>query len=653
MLIGKNKRINSFLSSLLWLFLFLCLVIFIPNPSDNLDIWYHIASGNFFLTHGIIYHDVFSFTEYGNRWIPYEWLAAISFAFLYKIGGFFTIKIFVALFTTLQIVIFYKIIHNIFRLSFLYSLFLTITFFLFNSFFFVPRPYIIANTLFIIFLYVILNYLLNNKNLLWIIIPLFFIWTNVHGSGILGIGLFLITTIGCFLYWLFSKSSRSLQKSKILFIFTGVLFIISILPPLGFLDYQQLWLFMEHKQLISSMIDEWHPLYNSEIILLGILFSFFSGIIILFSAYSLKKNKMFLYYCSILLGLLVFTYQAVRNVFVGSSLLLLLLAYVFTYKKKLQYFILGMITLIASVWASVLYTRFLNYQLYYPIQAASFITKNKLPGHIFNDFTYGSYLLSKLYPQQKVFIDVRVDVYITKELPDLYKLYNNAKQIPTKQFNTVLNNFFDKYQINYVLIRTQKDTVQWKIYNTLQTDPRWKLIFWDDVSVIFIRNSTKNNSIIRRFGASVSTPFLDTPYQEGKDTQAFMEYNRMIQYANSGVSQNAIGTLLLKQKQIDNAKKHFLEAVKLNPHFDSPYLNLGEIAAYQNDYQSAIDYYKKGITLAPETLFSYVRLGQFYLQGYQDKENAKTQWEKALSLTEDVTTRTKIQSMIDSLEQTQ
>lgn len=46
-----------------------------------------------------------------------------------------------------------------------------------------------------------------------------------------------------------------------------------------------------------------------------------------------------------------------------------------------------------------------------PVQAADFVLKNDLRGKMFNVYSFGGYLIHRLYPERRVFIDGRADLY--------------------------------------------------------------------------------------------------------------------------------------------------------------------------------------------------------------------------------------------------
>src|SRR5437763_10345720 len=53
------------------------------------DVSWHIATGQWILDHRAIPHtDPFSFTWFGKRWVPIEWLAEVIYASAYRLAGY-------------------------------------------------------------------------------------------------------------------------------------------------------------------------------------------------------------------------------------------------------------------------------------------------------------------------------------------------------------------------------------------------------------------------------------------------------------------------------------------------------------------------------------------------------------------------------------
>jgi hypothetical protein len=110
----------------------------------------------------------------------------------------------------------------------------------------------------------------------------------------------------------------------------------------------------------------------------------------------------------------------------------------------------------------------------FPVKAVDYIMSHPIKGNMFNEFTWGGYLLYRLWPGEKVFIDGQTDFYgedLTREYADVYNGNNN--------FEAILN----KYSINWVIVRQRS-----KLAFELEKSPElWKLDYRDELSVIYSR----------------------------------------------------------------------------------------------------------------------------------------------------------------------
>jgi hypothetical protein len=56
----------------------------------------------------------------------------------------------------------------------------------------------------------------------------------------------------------------------------------------------------------------------------------------------------------------------------------------------------------------------------FPAAAVDFLQKENLPGALYNAYGWGGYLIWRLYPAQRVFIDGRADVYGDAFIEDVF-----------------------------------------------------------------------------------------------------------------------------------------------------------------------------------------------------------------------------------------
>lgn len=109
----------------------------------------------------------------------------------------------------------------------------------------------------------------------------------------------------------------------------------------------------------------------------------------------------------------------------------------------------------------------------FPREAVRIIAERYPGARVFNNYDWGGYLLYKLYPRNRVFIDGRLDPYWTL-LPGDYETVKDEKPGWQK--------LLDEYQISVVLLRPTD-----RLGEGLSRDPQWKLVYVDSRSALFSR----------------------------------------------------------------------------------------------------------------------------------------------------------------------
>ncbi len=644
-----KKHLTVLAVSLFFIFIFFSSVI----PLRDYDIFFHLKSGEIIAQQGIIHKDVFSFSASNSEWYPYEWLFQVGVYYSNQIFGFNAISYLTAIFIAIQIGLIFLLLKNILKLGVVPSLLISFLFYASVYEFMAARPYIVAYPIFTANIYLILDYLLYNKNRLYLMVPLMFIWTNLHGSMFLGIALFGAYAGVSLLNFFLNKKKNELKKFWVLSLYTLIMGIITILPPLELTQWRLLVKFYQDRILLSHFIDEWTPLAYNPV---GFaIFSATTAVVFILLFFVVFKRKLYRE-ATWLLPLLVFAplaYTASRNLYLAYITFVVLVGFAiskFNFKSfsRLQKgLVVLLIAALLGTHAWLLYIKKQPLMLYYPVSASQFILDQHLAGNMFNEYNYGGYLLYRLYPYQKVFIDGRTDVYIDNIIPD-YQTLATQKDLPDDQYKKFLyDNFWNKFNISFVVLRTEQHEVMRKIARLLTDDPNWSLVFWDDNTEIFVRRDGKNDPVINEWGAKAATPYSTTLFRPNQMEQALQEYQRMIGYADSGRSRNAIGFINLNQGKFNEAALEFNRAIALNPNFESPYMNLAEISAKNGDLNTAIELYKKAQSLNPSRGLIYIRLGQLGLQDGWSIGQAKSVWSKGLKNAEDENDKKELQHLLE------
>ena len=112
----------------------------------------------------------------------------------------------------------------------------------------------------------------------------------------------------------------------------------------------------------------------------------------------------------------------------------------------------------------------------FPVAAVQFIKEERPPGPMFNELNYGSFLIWTLWPEYKVFVDNRNDIFYGGAFDE----YMAAAMAGG---NSAWRHIFDRRGINLVVIRPNS-----LLADALTEAFDWKLIYRDPKAVIFTRN---------------------------------------------------------------------------------------------------------------------------------------------------------------------
>ncbi len=153
------------------------------TPADT-DMWWHLAAGRATVTTGRIPSvDEFSFTARGRPWIDVQWLAQVGLYALYCVGGHAALAILVA---ALVVVAFAFVYAQMAGSPFLRA-FIIVLAAAASSIIWSPRPQMLSFAFLGVTSYVVYLCKWKQINRLWVLIPLFVLWANVHGGYALGL----------------------------------------------------------------------------------------------------------------------------------------------------------------------------------------------------------------------------------------------------------------------------------------------------------------------------------------------------------------------------------------------------------------------------------------------------------------------------------
>ena len=531
----KHKK-TKLLSKIAWVIVILVSIVscikFIYEP----DIWWQIRTGNWILENGQVPKiDMLSYTYFGDPWINVKWGAEVIMAFINNTLGAELLP-FLQIFCLLSIVFLVTKIHHYFtnktfgtsiktnRIGIVSSilLMLLIVNFRLNS-----RPEMFSHLFTIVSLFIILKH--KNSNWIFLLIPLQIIWTNTHEAYGIGMVIMLLFLVSLWSEYLFfnKKYGFGINYKPIKYSFATISSILAVsINPHGFKMITHplniLGQLSENKyteELISFRMDGYWK-YQS------ILVIFISIILI---AKLLKKEnsttpllfrsfqKIGTGYSILLVGFLYLSLTSFRNIpffiFITTPILATILFSFETKKKNTTPIYLGLIGISIFFYFSITTNTFYkklspqeNYGLGIdtennPIGSAKFINDNNIKGKGFVDYLSSSYFM---YADTsfKSFIDLRdLDVFdvtffnyvfSTYQMPEvLNNSKNNGKSF--WQYLDEIDNF------NYIVILNSPEFQNMNRF-FLHRNNKYKLVYADNLNSIYLKNSTKNQELIKKYG---------------------------------------------------------------------------------------------------------------------------------------------------------
>jgi hypothetical protein len=110
-----------------------------------------------------------------------------------------------------------------------------------------------------------------------------------------------------------------------------------------------------------------------------------------------------------------------------------------------------------------------------PIEATRFLLRERLPGPLFHDMAFGSYLIWAAQPEYPVFVDPRIDLYP----PKIWRHYLEISEATCYWEQRV-----DQYGINTLMLSSQGQPA---LIKAAQESPNWRLVHQDPSVVFFVR----------------------------------------------------------------------------------------------------------------------------------------------------------------------
>jgi hypothetical protein len=452
------------------------------------DVWWHLRTGQLILqNHSLFHTDPYSFTRFGHPWINHEWLSEVLLFGLYRFAGFGGLT-----------VAFGVVIAATFLLVFTRSAgrpYLASLITLWGAVASAPswgvRPQMFSLLLASIFL-VLLEASEHRPRLLWWTAPLMLLWANLHAGYPIGLVFIALFLMGEALEAAISPDpwQKSMPRLKQLASAFALCLALIALNPNGVQLYrypfETLTSVAMHRFIQEWFSPDFHdPTYLP---LLLMLLALVAGLALL-PRYPRLRNLL------LLLATIPAPLRSIRHIPILVLVIVPVLAELgqATLERSgtNQLFrrpVAGSASRTLAINFAVLFffTGFTVFRVRhvvsgqagaeaksFPVAATAFLQQQHPPGPIMNHYNWGGYFIWRLYPQYRVFMDGRADVYgdvLMTDFSDSYYLTGNWR----KSLQT--------WNIQTVVLPPDAPLV-----TALRSGPDWEQIYHDSEAAILTR----------------------------------------------------------------------------------------------------------------------------------------------------------------------
>ena len=143
---------------------------------------------------------------------------------------------------------------------------------------------------------------------------------------------------------------------------------------------------------------------------------------------------------------------------------------------------------------------------WFPERAAEFLEREHLPGNIFHDYNEGGYLVWRVGADYPDFADGRFIPFAPDELAEQRRLLSLS---PDSSDWVTASKRWNIQTLVYSVSR-YAGLENFSLDHYCES-PSWKLVYLDDVTVIFVRNTVENAELLSRMGKSCKDAQLVAP----------------------------------------------------------------------------------------------------------------------------------------------
>ncbi len=422
-----RRRLNT--ARVFVVLVFLGLFVLATRNVTDPDVWWHLKSGEYIAAHKSVPHtDPFSYTRAGQPWVAHEWLSEVLIYELLRASGWAgLIIVFAALVSAAFFLLYLRCGPDSYvaGIAVLWGAWTT-------QMLWGVRPQIISLLLASLWL-LILERAQRNPKLLWWTLPLTLLWVNLHAGFALGLALSTLFIAGEWIERRLGAAVGGVPATTLPVIILLLDLLIVPFNPNGVRMYLYPIETLRSRAMQAYIVEWASPNFHRAAYwpLLGLLLAIFA-----LAGWARERPR-----ARDLLLLLAGFYAALSSIRMIPLFVLIALPLVCRAVGLLitspgssrpsppRAWTNGIIVLGMAVFVLVHVRQVIQCQpaaeaQRFPERAVGYLQAHPPSGHIFNQYDWGGYLIWKLYPQTRVFIDGRADLYGEQFLDEFARAYD-------------------------------------------------------------------------------------------------------------------------------------------------------------------------------------------------------------------------------------
>jgi len=245
-------------------------------------------------------------------------------------------------------------------------------------------------------------------------------------------------------------------------------------------------------------------------------------------------------------------------------------------------------------------------ELLYPVGAAEWIARERPPGRIAHHMADGGYLVWRLWPDYRVLVDGRLEVYGEERFAHLQLL-------SPEQFRALDDEYsFGSVLLHYSLVDSAA------LLSWLQLNSGWRLVYVDDAAALFVRVSPETHHHLE---VDLDAPELFPPLPAGSRIG-----DQMRRLART--------TFFRAMRRPKRALAVWKESVEIHPDLEDADRMLAELLAETGRDADAAEIIEKLVAERPDDVALMVKLGDLRFE--TDRAEARRWFDLALERAPDV-----------------